>query len=219
MARCWDVAPAPSPSPRVALVTGASDGGIGCALCVQLLALNARHNRTLWVVYGACRRPEATMGVAAGAGARPLAFDVTDAAAVARAVARVEAEAGGIDLLVNNAGCGVGRKPLPFFPFLSRILKNYLLLPQRRLFGPGARGVRAIIRRLLRNERVRSGVGDSSHRAGHGAPTARYHRECRIRNWCPAAALCTAVWRFKGCVKSQMCKACSFLMHRVPKPL
>jgi len=93
---------------RRALVTGASQG-IGLALARGLAAhgasvvLNARNPGRL---------AEAADGVA---GAATAAFDVTDPAAVAAGVARIEAELGPIDILVNNAGMQF-RAPLEDFP-------------------------------------------------------------------------------------------------------
>ncbi len=79
---------------KVALITGASSG-IGAA-CAELLTQRG------FLVYGSSRdagfRPT---------GFRPLQMDVQDDQSVERAVARVVAEAGAIDVLVNNAGCGL----------------------------------------------------------------------------------------------------------------
>lgn len=79
---------------RVALVTGANRG-IGRALVEALLERGARR------VYGGARRPEALADlVAAGEGrVVPLRLDITDATEVQQAVA----QAGDVDLLVNNA--------------------------------------------------------------------------------------------------------------------
>ena len=83
-----------SMSAKVVLVTGASSG-IGAA-CAEMLAKRG------FVVYGASRnadfRPTAYRG---------LQMDVQDNQSVESAVARVLKEAGSIDALVNNAGCGL----------------------------------------------------------------------------------------------------------------
>jgi NAD(P)-dependent dehydrogenase (short-subunit alcohol dehydrogenase family) len=86
----------------VALVTGASTG-IGRHLVEGL----ARRGMAVAGLARSAGRLEAAMAeVATATGARTLAVtaDVTDRAAVEAAVARVEAELGPVDLLVNNAG-------------------------------------------------------------------------------------------------------------------
>jgi NAD(P)-dependent dehydrogenase (short-subunit alcohol dehydrogenase family) len=87
---------------QVALVTGASSG-IGRHLATGLA-------RRGMVVAGMARSGDILAGamakVAEDTGARTLAVpaDVTDRASVEEAVARVTAELGNVDLLVNNAG-------------------------------------------------------------------------------------------------------------------
>jgi NAD(P)-dependent dehydrogenase (short-subunit alcohol dehydrogenase family) len=79
---------------RVALVTGANRG-IGLALVEALLERGARK------VYGATRKPEALAELAATSGGTlvPLRLEITDPIEVQRAAA----QAGDIDLLINNA--------------------------------------------------------------------------------------------------------------------
>ncbi|MCW2582353.1 MAG: 3-oxoacyl-ACP reductase [Klenkia sp.] len=86
----------------VALVTGASTG-IGRALAEGLAARGAS---VAGLARGAERLSAAMADVTAATGSRTVsvAADVTDLAAVRAAVARVEAELGPVDLLVNNAG-------------------------------------------------------------------------------------------------------------------
>ena len=86
---------------RRALVTG-SGQGIGLALAQALrgagaaVVLNGRDAAKLARAAQALQDQGGTVDIAA--------FDVTDAAAVAEGVARIEAELGPIDILVNNAG-------------------------------------------------------------------------------------------------------------------
>jgi gluconate 5-dehydrogenase len=88
-------------SGKTALITGSS-AGIGLALAQGLagagaaVVLNARNDDKLQAAAQALRVQEGTV--------HALAFDVTDAPAVADAVAKIEAEIGPIDILVNNAG-------------------------------------------------------------------------------------------------------------------
>jgi gluconate 5-dehydrogenase len=88
-------------SGKVALVTGSS-AGIGLALAQGLagagaaVVLNARRADKLQAAAQALREQGATV--------HERAFDVTDARAVADAVATIESTIGPIDILVNNAG-------------------------------------------------------------------------------------------------------------------
>ncbi len=88
-------------SGKVALITGSS-AGIGLALAKGLagagatLVLNGRTAAKVDAAAALLRQGGATVHAAP--------FDVGDAAAVAAAVERVEAQVGPIDILVNNAG-------------------------------------------------------------------------------------------------------------------
>lgn len=84
-------------SGKTVLITGASSG-IGEATARRLLEDG-------WTVYAAARRIE-RMRELEERGARLVALDLTEAASVDRAVARIEEETGGLDALVNNAGYG-----------------------------------------------------------------------------------------------------------------
>ncbi len=91
-----------------ALVTGANKG-IGLAIARQL----GERGLTVWL---ACR--DADRGEAAAAGLREagadahaIALDVADGGIVTAAAARLETEAGVLDVLVNNAGISVGSPP------------------------------------------------------------------------------------------------------------
>ncbi|SON54493.1 Gluconate 5-dehydrogenase [Hartmannibacter diazotrophicus] len=97
---------------RLALVTGSSKG-IGLAIAKGLaqagasIVLNGRDHTAL----EAARSDLA----ATGADVYAVSFDVTDAAAVAEAVERIETEIGPIEILFNNAGMQ-HRAPLQDFP-------------------------------------------------------------------------------------------------------
>lgn len=89
--------------PFVAVVTG-SNSGIGRSAAVDLAAKG-------WKVYGTMRSLDkgeklAAMADAAGVTVHPIVCDVTDTASVDAAIAEVIADAGHIDVLVNNAGVG-----------------------------------------------------------------------------------------------------------------
>ena len=93
---------------RVALVTGAS-AGIGAGLAAMLAAEGA-------AVVLAARREAELAGVADGIRQRggvaiPVLTDLTSDESIARLLATARAEAGPVDVLVNNAGYAVW-KPL-----------------------------------------------------------------------------------------------------------
>jgi NAD(P)-dependent dehydrogenase (short-subunit alcohol dehydrogenase family) len=84
----------PEPSKAV-LITGCSSG-IGRATALRLA-------RAGWTVYATARRPE-TIADLAEAGCETLALDVTDEESMRAAVDHVEAAAGAVGVLINNAG-------------------------------------------------------------------------------------------------------------------
>jgi NAD(P)-dependent dehydrogenase (short-subunit alcohol dehydrogenase family) len=91
---------------RIALVTGANKG-IGKAIAAGL----ARSGLTVLLGSRDLARGEAAARDLAGEGAvKALQLDVTDAGSIQAAVARVEAEHGRLDVLVNNAGVNAGRQ-------------------------------------------------------------------------------------------------------------
>jgi len=90
---------------QVALVTGASRG-IGRAIALRLAAAGA--DVVVNYLRDAAAAEETVRRVReAGGSARPLAFDVGDAAAVRAGVADVVDREGRLDILVNNAGLAV----------------------------------------------------------------------------------------------------------------
>ena len=96
------------PDKTNALVTGANKG-IGLAIARQL-------GQRKFAVWLGCRDPgrgeaAATELCEAGVEAHAITLDVTDGDSVARATARLEDEAGVLDVLVNNAGISVGNPP------------------------------------------------------------------------------------------------------------
>ncbi len=95
-------------SGRRALITGSSQG-IGLALAKGLSEAGAE------VVLNGRDAEKLALATATISGARMLAFDATDHAAVRAAVDGFEASHGAIDILVNNAGMQF-RTPLEDFP-------------------------------------------------------------------------------------------------------
>jgi NAD(P)-dependent dehydrogenase (short-subunit alcohol dehydrogenase family) len=89
------ISAAAAPNPDVALVTGTSSG-FGRVIAA---ALNERGYR----VYGTSRSSRG----APPPGVRPLTMNVDDAASVQSAIAELIADAGRIDVLINNAGFGI----------------------------------------------------------------------------------------------------------------
>ena len=82
---------------KAALVTGASSG-IGGSTARKLSSIG-------YTVYGAARRTDRLQELASD-GIIPLGMDVTDGQSMQEGVARIIADAGRIDVLVNNAGYG-----------------------------------------------------------------------------------------------------------------
>lgn len=83
---------------QTVLITGASSG-MGKDFAKALLAANYR-------VYTAARRVE-LMDDLKALGATPIKMDVTEQVDIDAAVAQIQQEAGGVDILINNAGFGL----------------------------------------------------------------------------------------------------------------
>ncbi len=123
---------------QVALVTGATSG-IGAATARALHAQG-------WTVYGAGRRADRLASLASE-GLRTVEMDLTDDATLVAAVDQILADAGRIDLLVNNAGYGAlgsleetplaeGRRQFDVNVFgAARLIQ--LVLPHMRRAGSG----------------------------------------------------------------------------------
>ncbi len=118
---------------RVAVVTGGTSG-IGRATALALKGAGC-------TVYELSRRAEGVEGL------RHIAADVTDENAVRAAVAQIMAEAGHIDLLVNNAGFGISgaieftstedAKSLFDVNFFGMVNMNRAVVPLMREAGRG----------------------------------------------------------------------------------
>ncbi|AOF86880.1 short chain dehydrogenase family protein [Hydrogenophaga sp. RAC07] len=137
---------APTPFPlfslhgRVALVTGAGRG-LGLAMATALAA----HGAEVWLNGRDADSLNAAVEQAGAHGARvhALPFDVTDETAATAAVARVLAENGRLDILINNVGQR-RRQPLEQLP--SQALRDMLeanLVSAWHLCREAARPMRA----------------------------------------------------------------------------
>jgi gluconate 5-dehydrogenase len=129
---------------HVALITGASRGlglAMGCALATQgaRVWLNGRDPDSL---ASAVDQANAA-GQATGGRAHSLPFDVTDETAASAAVARVLAESGRLDILINNVGQR-RRQPLDELPAQAlRELLEANLVSAWHLCREAARPMRA----------------------------------------------------------------------------
>lgn len=140
---------------QTVVITGASRGlGRGCAL-----GFAARGAEVVLVSRGAAELEALADEIRlAGGTARPLAFDVTDPAAIAAAFGSLER----CDVLVNNAGTN---QPQPFLDVELAVLDRLLELNVRSMFLVAQAAARLMARR-------RSGaIVHMSSQMGHvGAP-------------------------------------------------
>lgn len=113
-----------SDAPRRALVTGASSG-IGAAVARRL----ARAGHRVALVARRRERLEALLEEL-GPGHLALPCDLTDAAALERAVAAAGEALGGLDLVVNNAGIGYRARVADLEPeLLAQVIATNLTAP------------------------------------------------------------------------------------------
>jgi NAD(P)-dependent dehydrogenase (short-subunit alcohol dehydrogenase family) len=120
------------------LITGCSSG-IGRAAALSL-------HRAGFTVYATARRTEALTDLS-DRGLRTLALDVTDEESMTTAVASVEADAGAVAVVINNAGYGL-YGPVEQLPmaeirrqfeinFFGLVRLTQLVLPGMRRKGRG----------------------------------------------------------------------------------
>ncbi|MDX3523445.1 SDR family oxidoreductase [Streptomyces scabiei] len=155
---------------KVALVTGSSRG-IGRALATGLLeagctvVLNGRDP-------GVLESTRAELAGTFGEAVRAEAFDVTDSAAVAAAVTRIEDRAGPIGILVNNTGV---QRRAPFLDFTDEDWHTLLDTNLTSAFLVGREVARRMVPRghgkivnicSLQSEAVRPGIAPYSATKG-----------------------------------------------------
>jgi NAD(P)-dependent dehydrogenase (short-subunit alcohol dehydrogenase family) len=173
-------------SGRVALVTGAGQNqgaGIARALAARgaAVAVNDLHDT----------RAERTAREITARGARALAvpFDVTDFAAVTAGVARVAAELGPVDVLVNNAGIPEGMgvaqfratQPEAWRPFIDVNVYGVMNCVRAVLDGMCARGFGRIITIASGAGQAGLALGVSAYAAGKGGQIA-FMRHVALEN-------------------------------------
>jgi len=146
---------------RVALVTGAGRG-IGRSAAVALAQAGAE----VWLLArtGSEIEQAAAEIRAAGGSARAVACDVTDSAAVARAVSAVPV----LDVLVNNAGMNI---PEPFVAVSEANLDRVLDINVRAMFLVAQAAVRKMLAAPDRKTRGGAIINITSQMGHVGAPT------------------------------------------------
>jgi 3-oxoacyl-[acyl-carrier protein] reductase len=158
---------------RVALVTGAGQNvgaGIARALAAQGAAVAVNDLRA--------ERAEATVREIAARGGRALTapFDVTRYEAVSAAVARVAAELGPVDVLVNNAGIPEGMgvaqfrdtQPESWRPYIEVNVYGVMNCVRAVLAGMCARGFGRIVTIASGAGQTGLALGVSAYAAGKG---------------------------------------------------
>ena len=164
-------------SDRVALVTGANQG-VGFQLSKELVA----HGLTVYVGSRDSARGEAA-AQEIGPGAVAIQLDVTDAASIAAAAARIRTDIGHLDLLVNNAAISnTGRGDATTVEdFAARTRASTVSLDEvRAIWETNVFGVLAVYQGMLpllregtdpRIVNVSSGVGSLALNADPAYPT------------------------------------------------
>jgi len=134
---------------KVVLITGASSG-IGMSAAERLLKKGC-------IVYAAARRVERMVSLEEK-GAHLLKLDVTDEASISAGIAKIIAEQGRIDVLVNNAGYGY------FGP-----LEQVPLDEARRQFDVNVFGLASLCQKVLpyMRERRKGRIVNVASMAGH----------------------------------------------------
>ena len=146
---------------RIALVTGAGRG-IGRSVAIALGQAGAE----VWLLARTANEIEqaaAEIG-AAGGNARAVACDVTDAVAVARAIAAIPV----LDVLVNNAGMNI---PEPFVAVSEAHLDQVLNLNVRAMFLVAQAAVKKMLESPERKTRGGAVINITSQMGHVGAPT------------------------------------------------
>ena len=146
---------------RIALVTGAGRG-IGRSVALALGQAGAE----VWLLARTANEIEqaaAEIG-AAGGNARAVACDVTDAVAVARAIAAIPV----LDVLVNNAGMNI---PEPFVAVSEAHLDQVLNLNVRAMFLVAQAAVKKMLESPERKTRGGAVINITSQMGHVGAPT------------------------------------------------
>jgi 3-oxoacyl-[acyl-carrier protein] reductase len=171
---------------RVALVTGAGQNvgaGIARALAAQGAAVAVNDLRA--------ERAEATSREIAARGGRALAvaFDVTRYDAVSTAIARIGAELGAVDVLVNNAGIPEGMgvaqfrdtQPEAWRPYIEVNVYGVMNCVRAVLDGMCARGFGRIVTISSGAGQTGLALGVSAYAAGKGGQIA-FMRHIALEN-------------------------------------
>lgn len=146
---------------RVALVAGAGRG-IGRSAAVAMAHAGAE----VWLMSRTKSELDAAVAELAAAGARAhaLVCDVTDSAALKRAVASIPA----LDVLVNNAGTNI---PEPFADVSEAHLDTMMDLNVRAMFITAQAAVKKMLEASDRKARGGSVINITSQMGHVGAPT------------------------------------------------